>query len=179
MFGLQETNSPRICRLMAIFMIGLPLGGCYTVGARYPYGYNPYVYTYRAPVSYSPQTNYEYDGNLVSSIKIELNRIGYLSSSPNPLFDARTRGAIRRAQVALGLPVDGIPREELLRALRSADGSRDRRVIPSNAPSQPQQQETPRNPPAISTPAIDNRAPSEPGQVQRNRDLLKQMDNLE
>jgi hypothetical protein len=77
--------------------------------------------------------------------------------------------------------VDGIPNDELLRALRSVEGQRIRQSTPTNSTynPQPQIQDQPRSVAPAPSQQPENRSPSEPGQVQRNRDLLKQMDNLE
>jgi hypothetical protein len=76
----------------------------------YPYGYYPYDYGYGSYDSYNQPvypSRAVYTGSLVRQVQLRLAREGYYRSSIDGVNGTATRTAVRRYELAHGLPGDG------------------------------------------------------------------------
>ena len=71
---------------------------------------------------------------IVAAVQENLNALGYNAGPADGAMGRRTRAAIRGFQLDQGLPIDGIPTEDLLASLREARGAQQTAAAAAPAP---------------------------------------------
>jgi peptidoglycan hydrolase-like protein with peptidoglycan-binding domain len=75
-------------------------------------GYGPMMVQSPPPSAYA-------DPNLTRAVQVQLHRLGYIADPPDGTLGPRTVNAINTFERTAGLPINGVPSEQLLARLQA------------------------------------------------------------